>query len=327
MKPQPPQKKRAVMLVVLGSSLLCSFGMSTSLPAQAESQGSASSRLIGRGDIVTSILSQIGSTGRPRRGTGTSRNTPAPRCRWITFTDAQIEFLIAIMAPNRSDPSVRPLLDSLQGFLGTAELANLNLQGQICDGRNVAFRAIPRSANLDLQTLLNRQMITRLPPPNPVQSPPEGVVVPVQEPVFVSIPTADWQPVQSTLSLNGITVDVQAEPISLRIFSGEPGARIQTCGGQGARYDPSSARTPAQQAAANNSCILRYDRATQRSAALQEASPDMSVPSAWLGTVTVVWLARWRVGAGPWRSLGEIPRTRLIERPTREVRTAIESGG
>jgi hypothetical protein len=312
------------VMLVLVSSLLVSFGLGPGQPVAAESQGSANSRLIGRGDIVTTILYQISSGGRPRRSSG---NAAPPRCRWITFTDAQIEFLIAIMAPHRSDPSVQPLLNTLQTFLGTAELGNLNLQGHICDGRNVAFRAIPRSANLDTQTQLNRQMITRLPPPSPIQSPPEGVVVPVREPVFVSISDQGWQPVEATLSLNGLNVDVRAEPVSLRIFSGEPTAQIQTCAGQGARYNPFSALTPAQQAAANNSCVLRYERATQRSAALQESSPDPSVPDAWLGTVTVVWLAHWRVGGGPWRSLGEIPRTRLIERATREVRTAIESGG
>ena len=286
--------------------MLLSFSVGSARPAGAESQGSASSRLVGRGDIVTSILFQIGSSSRPRRNSGSA---PAPRCRWITFTDAQIEFLIAIMAPNRSDPRVQPLLDSLQGFLGTSELGNLNLQGQVCDGQTVAFRATPRSSSLDLQTQINRQMITRLPPPAPVQSPPVGVVVPVREPVFVSIPDEGWQPVEATLSLNGITVDVRAAPISLRIFSGEPTAQMQTCNGQGVRYEPFSPLLPAQQAA------------------LQEAAPDPTVPSSWLGTVTVVWLAYWRVGGGPWRGLGAIPRTRLIERATREVRTAIESGG
>ncbi|CAB4546960.1 unannotated protein [freshwater metagenome] len=304
--------------------MLLSFSVGSARPAGAESQGSASSRLVGRGDIVTSILFQIGSSSRPRRNSGSA---PAPRCRWITFTDAQIEFLIAIMAPNRSDPRVQPLLDSLQGFLGTSELGNLNLQGQVCDGQTVAFRATPRSSSLDLQTQINRQMITRLPPPAPVQSPPVGVVVPVREPVFVSIPDEGWQPVEATLSLNGITVDVRAAPISLRIFSGEPTAQMQTCNGQGVRYEPFSPLLPAQQAATNSSCVLRYERATQRSIALQEAAPDPTVPSSWLGTVTVVWLAYWRVGGGPWRGLGAIPRTRLIERATREVRTAIESGG
>jgi hypothetical protein len=39
----------------------------------------------------------------------------------------------------------------------------------------------------------------------------------------------------------------------------------------------------------------------------------------------VVWSAEWRVAPGPWRSLGLIPRTRLIQRDVTEVTTALTS--
>ncbi|MFM7063129.1 MAG: hypothetical protein ACKO04_06525, partial [Actinomycetes bacterium] len=48
-------------------------------------------------------------------------------------------------------------------------------------------------------------------------------------------------------------------------------------------------------------------------------------PAAWLGTVTVLWSARWRVAGAPWRSLGLVPRTRVLQRQVRQATTAIET--
>ena len=68
---------------------------------------------------------------------------------------------------------------------------------------------------------------------------------------------------------------------------------------------------------------MRYDAANH--AAGDRVLPER--PATWIGTVTVLWSAEWRVAPGPWRSLGIIPRTRIVERRVGELATSLERPG
>lgn len=286
-------------------------------PAAADSEGSAHSRLVGRGDIVTSVLANLGGTRQHRS------SSARPRCLWTSLNDAQIEFLVAVLAPRRGSAASQLFFDALPAYFNSDGITDATLQVQICDGQVLALRTVQRTEPLDTQTLVGRQMITRLPSPDPVQSPPVGVVVPVHEPVFVSLPDTQWQPISTTLTVGSITAEVRATPLTLRVFSGEPTGVLQLCPGQGVAFDPRNVASPSRQARQQGACVLTYASATSRSGG---SATNSIVPDAWLGTVTVLWAAEWRTNGGPWRSLGLIPRTRLIERSTREVSTALESG-
>ena len=309
---------RAIRSRAMAILLVVAIAAAPLLPADqaaADSGGSAQSHLVGRGDIVTSVLLELGG---PRRPSGTSS---PPRCAWTTLNDAQLEFLIAVIAPRRSEAAARLLLDALPAYLASDGTADATLQVQICDGTVLAFRTVAGTDPVDVQTLVGRRMITRLPVPDPVQSPPTGVSVPVHEPVFVSIADRDWQQIRTTLTVGDVTAEVRATPVSLRLFSGEPTSTLELCTGHGVPFDPQDPRSPSRQARRTGACTLDYRTAS----AAQGVAPTAELPAAWLGTVTVLWSAEWRTNGGPWRSLGLIPRTRLVERPTREVTTSIES--
>jgi hypothetical protein len=145
--------------------------------------------------------------------------------------------------------------------------------------------------------------------------------------VFVSIDDAGWAPVQGSLSFNGITAEVVAEPVGLRVVSGDPAASTATCPGPGRPYAPGGAPV-ATQARHPEVCTVTYRSTTSTPATSGPAAPTPAAaarPDRWLGTVTVLWAARWRVGQGPWAELGTIPRTRLIARTVRELTTSVET--
>jgi hypothetical protein len=123
------------------------------------------------------------------------------------------------------------------------------------------------------------------------------------------------------LSFNGITAEVVAEPVGLRVVTGDPAASTTTCAGPGRPYAPGAASV-ATQARHPDACTVTY-RSTTADPAQTPAARTR--PDRWLGTVTVLWTARWRVGQGPWSELGTIPRTRLIARTVRELTTSVET--
>lgn len=299
----------AAAIAVVGVLLL-----TPSAPAHATGDAGASSKVVGRGDIVTSIL----GPGRPRPSTG-SGPARAPRCTWATLDDDAIEWLVAVLAVRAGWGLDLPLLDPLAPHLDGEELPDGDLQVQTCDGEPVGLRFVPRPEPRTTSEVLLRRMITRLPAPEPVMSPPPGAVVPLGHPVFLSMPDDRWQPVRNVLTHDGVTAEVEAVPLSLRVVSGDPTATVHTCLGPGRPFDPSSAEPAVRQASAPGACTVAYTTANG-------TRPDGTErPPTWIGSLTVVWSARWRTDDGEWRSLGSIPRTRLFRRSAGELWTVIES--
>src|SRR5690606_15812520 len=88
----------------------------------AASDGGASSRVVGRGDIVTTIIGwRLGARVPARRGV-------APRCRWVTMTDAQIEWLAAASSRRVLADGAHPVLDAVRAHLALGTLPDGDLQ-------------------------------------------------------------------------------------------------------------------------------------------------------------------------------------------------------
>jgi hypothetical protein len=303
--------RRWTVLATVGLTVVVAL-CAPAAPASAEGSGGATSRVVGRGDIVTTLLGWQ----RPTR-TGGGASTP---CRWITFDYAQTEFLVAMAAAESVRPGLGPLIDLLGSISDPDTLAHADLQGWYCDGTTLAFQLVPRAPGADVATNLARRMITRLPPPEIVVSPPPAAAVPVSQPVFISVPAHAWQPITAELSDGAIVAEVRATPVGLRAFPGVPDAEAVTCEGPGRPFDPASTASVDAQSRAPGACTVRHGLATHAAGGHQLPGR----PDAWIGTVTVLWNAEWRVAPGPWRSLGTIPRTRLVERSVAELSTSIE---
>lgn len=312
-------RRRATALVcvaVLSSAVTSGVLAGPGAPlASASGDGGASSRVVGRGDIVTTIVGwRLGARVPARRGA-------APRCRWVTMQDAQIEWLAAASSRRVLAEGIHPVLDSVRAHLERGDLPDGDLQVRVCRGIAVDLRFVPSSAGPGAEGTvqrLHRRMITRLPVPEPVWSPPPDVAVPLGQPVFLSIPPQRWQPVEASLTVDGVTATVRARPVRVRAMSGDPTGRPVVCDGPGTPFDPGARRSVRSQASAPGACVLRY-----RTASLPPSAGAPSEP--WIGTVTVLWEAEWREDGGEWISLGTIPRTRLFDRRAREVLTTIES--
>ena len=290
-------------------------------PAGADRGGGARSHVVGRGDIVTSIL---GWDRGPARGGG-PRGTPPP-CRWRTFGDAELEWFVAVTTHLAASGAAVPVPDELRALLGSGVLPDGDLQARVCDGRIVEVRFVDVGAR-DPRRILERRMITHLPVPEPRISPPSAAAVPVGQPVFFSIDPEDWVEVGGSITVDGLTAEVRARPVSMRILPGDPRAATSTCQGRGLAYDPGDSAPPRRQATRPGVCSVTYATATagRRSARSSGADPlGDTRPESWIGTVTVLWQAEWRVGDGEWTSLGTVPRTRLIERSVREVTATLE---
>jgi hypothetical protein len=311
--------RRARLLATVCVAVLCA-SMAPTGDAGAAGDSGASSRVVGRGNIVTSILGWSGVRARPTGAT-------APRCAWRTLTDAQLEWLVSVAGQAVGLGLRTPLLDPLAPYLDGSALPDGDLQGYVCGVDTYELRFVPVGAPQSVSQLLYRQMITRLPAPDPVTSPPAATVVPVGQPVFVSIPLDQWQPVEGTLSSGGITAQVRAEPVGLRVITGDPAALGAVCDGPGRPFRAGTDRSPAAQSRDPGACVVRYRTASAGHRAAGSGGADEVRPATWLGTVTVVWSAQWRVGDGPWVDLGEIPRTRLVARAARDLTTSVQTPG
>jgi hypothetical protein len=308
-----PSRRRCTAAAIA----LCVLG-AVSLPARtatAASDGGASTRVIGRGDIVTSIL---GWTTGVRRGT-----TNSPTCVWRTLNDAQLEWLIEVAAHATELQIDSAVLDPVRAHMDGTTPPDQDVRALVCGSDVVEFRFVPSVDPVDTTQLLIRQMITHLPAPRPLLSPPEGVVVPVHQPVFVSLPAEQWQPLAGSITYAGVTAEVRASPVAVRVFSGDPATDATSCTGPGRPFRPGggSARSQSRHPLA---CVMTYRSATVRPPGTITRSTQR--PAGWLGTITVMWSAQWRSDGGEWNDLGLIPRTRLISRGVRELDTALEWG-
>lgn len=289
--------------------------------AGAADEPGVNSRVVGRGDIVTSILGWARST----RRSGTSSTPPA--CSWRTLNDAQLEWLVSVGAEAVGLGFDTPLLDPLRAHLGGEPLPDGDLQGYVCGVETQELRFLPTSSPRDIHRRIHRRMITHLPAPNPHTSPPADVAVPVNHPVFFWIDPQQWSPVEATLREGSIVAQVRARPVSMRVFTGDPRSTPISCDGPGLRFDDSSVLSVWDQAALDDACTTTYLTASAGRRSGRSLTSEDRRPDVWLGTVTVIWRAEWRVGDGAWMDLGSIPRTRLMTRTSRDVSTSIETAG
>lgn len=311
---------RHVLAAALLATALVLTGWSVPDTAGAAGDSGATTAVVGRGDIITSILGWTS-------GGGSGGGADAPRCAWMTLSDAQLEWIVSVAAYAIAQGFDTPFLDPLRPHLDGGELPEGDLQGYVCDGATYELRFVPATEPRSTFQLLYRRMITRLPAPEPTISPPTGTAVPVGQPVFFSIDPAQWQAVEGTLTVDGTTAEVRAEPVGLRVIPGDPASPTVRCDGPGRAFRPGRATTPATQARHPEACVVAYRTASAGNRSPRSVRPGDPMerrPDTWLGTVTVVWEARWRVDGGPWIDLGRVPRTRLITRTAREVTTSIE---
>jgi hypothetical protein len=319
----PGALRRRALVALIAAVLVATVPVpGTHPPAGASGDSGASSRVIGRGEILTSIFARRGG-GRPTTGT-------APVCRWRTLDDADLEWLVELTVLAIRLGIDSPLFEHLGPYVG-GTLPDGDYQLRVCDGEVVESRFTPRDTAPPLHEVMVRRMITRLPLPEPRFSPPPEAPVPVGQPVFVSIPPPQWAPIEATLAHDGRVATVRAEPVALRVVSGDPASDAVLCDGPGVPFDPTSARSARLQSLAPDACTVTYRTANRRPD--PHGAPPGWVfrelaerPPSWIGSVTVVWDARWRLDDGPWQSLGTIQRTRLVDRTVRELHTTVRSG-
>ncbi|MFM7068967.1 MAG: hypothetical protein ACKOYM_05835 [Actinomycetes bacterium] len=302
---------RLGVLRFLIAALLIAAATCVAAPTDAGAVGSggASSTVTLSGDIVTTVI-----YGTPRSGTRRRGTTGSVRCWWSRLSDGAIEWLLAVgVTPDGQDGPAGALVALVQS-LGPDALLDHVVQVERCNGVVTSnFRLVPSTTTSS--TAIGRTMVTRLPVPKPFVTPPATTAVPVREPVFFSFPAANWRSVGGSIRVGPIEAEVAATPVGFRVVAGEPDSGVVTCGGPGVPFRPSDPRSALAQSTLPGRCTVTYAKATN--------VPDR--PRGWLTTVTVLWSARWRTQDGPWRSLGLIPRTRVLPRSVREVTTAIET--
>ena len=295
----------AVVLAVVTAATWAGPGEGS---ASAAGDGGASSHVTRDGRIITSIL--LG-----RRVHGPKGGT-AERTYWLTLSDAEIGFLLDVVA-SRPELASTPLFVALEPLLADGRAGSVDLQILIVDGRaTTQVRAVP--APPGAARALARRMITELPALAVTMSPPPGAVVPVGEPVFVSFRPDVWSTVvDRSLTAGGVTARVRAHPVSFRASSGDPSEAYveHRCTGPGRAFDADDPASPATQARRPDACVLTYDTATG-----VRGRRDR-----WYGDHTVVWRAEWTTDGVTWRSLGDIPRITVFTRQVRTVTTSIES--
>lgn len=275
--------------------------------AGAAGDGSATSRVTRDGRIITSIVNRtaIRYTGRG----------PAPTTYWLTLSDAELQFVLALAAADPTlDNMFTTVLDAMaDGGPESFSDVQIRITRGVWDG---TARAVPTDVNAPPQVAA-RRMITRLPPLRPTVTPPPPTVAVIGEPVFTSFDAALWNAtVDQTLSSGGITARVRAHPVSFSVRSGDPAdPRTVTCNGRGAPYRPDDPATPARQAKRAGTCAITYRTTTG-----VKGRRDR-----WYGSLTVVWRAEWTTDGVTWRSLGDIPQVSVFGRSVRPATTSIEA--
>lgn len=316
--------------VLAAATLITVFGVA---PAAGAGESGSSSTIVGRGDVLTTIFRNLGSrnakkvptkkaapktTTKKSAGTKAVATPAASTCRDLRLTDAELEWLVAALGNHARTPFLDKLSEVLATHLLTTTpdatpLSDVEIMVRQCGVDLVDAWAVPRADAGDLESRLARSMLTRLPEPVLTQSPPPGAPVPVNEPVFISIPAQHWQRIDAVLTVSGITAEVRAEPFGLRTYTGEPTAVFELCQGPGKPFEPALGFSARRQATRAESCVMRYRQSSKTSASSE----------AWVGSVSVLWRVEWRVGTGAWRSLGTVPRTRVFERSVVELSTSI----
>ena len=199
----------------------------------------ASSRVSPGGDIITAIL----AAPHGRRRTGTSRSGVPATAWWRTLSDAELSFLLALVAADAT--TAVPMLDSI---VSDPANSGSDIQVQVDgDGLTGLARAVPAPSGQSVSSLISRQMITHLSTPGRVVSPPPATVVPLNEPVFVSFDPAIWNtPTVATIAAAGITATVRARRLRTEVFTGDPAQGVSRirCEGPGRGFDPSDAASP-----------------------------------------------------------------------------------
>ncbi|MCB1255649.1 MAG: hypothetical protein KDB26_00995 [Microthrixaceae bacterium] len=326
-----PPVKTAVGLIA--AIVITAFGAA---PTAGAGESGSTSTIVGRGDVLTTIFRNLGSgntkkvaqsrrrvtktkaTKKKSAGTNTAAKPAAPACRDLRLTDGELEWLVAALGNHARTPFLDRLSEVLATHLLTttpdaAPLSEVEIMVRQCGVDLVDAWAVQRLDAGDLESRLARSMLTRLPEPVLAQSPPPGSAVPVNEPVFISIPSQHWHRVDALLTVSGITAEVRAEPFGLRTYTGEPTAVFELCTGPGKPFDPTLGLSARRQATRPESCTMRYRQSSKASASSES----------WVGSVSVLWRVEWRVGTGDWRSLGTVPRTRVLERSVVELSTSI----
>lgn len=314
----PPRARRRRWLAV-GTffATVCIQLIAGTGDARAASDGSATSKVGGRGDIITSIL-------RWNNGGSTSSKRPTGvRCTWRTLSASQLEWLVAMSVHGISIGQSSELAELLVPLSGDG-LPDGELQAYQCGTEVREIRFVERVLPLATTERLQRQMVTRLPAPDLRTSPVAGVAVPIGVPVFVAVEPSQWQTVHASFAVDVTTAEVEATPVSLRVISGDPRWELRECAGPGTVFAPGS--SGAEQAGRHGACTITYSSATARPGDSPDQALGFARPQRWLGSISVVWDARWRVDGGPWQPLGQIMRTRIFDRAVVEVTTGIESG-
>ncbi|HNE37813.1 MAG TPA: hypothetical protein PKZ82_14990, partial [Microthrixaceae bacterium] len=204
------------------------FGGPSSAGAAGDS--TASSRVTRDGRIITSIINRT-PIRYPGRGT-------APSTYWLTLTDTELSFLLAVLA---NDPRLQgDFVDVMSTLADAGPDRTADVQVQIRRGRFTGqTRAVPTDRSAPAQVLA-RRMITSLPPLRPVQSPPTATPVVIGEPAFTSFDPGTWATVvDRSLTAGAVTARVRARPVSFRVRSGDPADnRMAICHGPGRPFDP-----------------------------------------------------------------------------------------
>lgn len=230
--------------------------------------------------------------------------------------------------PNTGPPDTQPATTTSTLPVATEPTVTYwELTVRICDGVADTMSVRPRTAStavLGASVLAGDRLrhTTRLPPPvlrisPPPRSGPTGVISStiVGEPVFFSADPPDT--VRETVPFGGRTVDVEARPDHLELFSGEPqsAGRVRRCNGLGSAYDPGSPASATRQASIEGACVLVFEHVT--------GFPRRDV---WHGYAALEWQGRYRVDGGPWLPLDGLFSTSVFAVSVGEVDTVIGNG-